>query len=176
MSRYRRSRIEGGTYFFSVNLADRQSDLLVTHIDRLRAIYGKVQKAHPFETLAICILPDHIHAIWVLPPEDNDFSLRWRLIKSLFSRGLSNATNRSVSKIKHRESGLWQRRFWEHQIRNEQDLLCHVDYTHFNPVKHGHVQRVMEWPYSSFHRYVRSGELPPDWAGGGHDATGHFGE
>jgi putative transposase len=152
MTSYRRAYFQGATYFFTVNLADRESDLLVTHIERLRAAYIKVETSHPFKTLAVCILPEHLHAIWQLPPGDEDFSLRWRLIKSLFSRGLPQAEHRSANKIKHRESGLWQRRFWEHLIRNEQDLQRQVDYIHYNPVKHGHVEHVIDWPCSSFHR------------------------
>jgi putative transposase len=176
MTTYRRAHIQGATYFFTVNLADRQSNLLVGHIERLRAAYVKVALAHPFKTLAVCVLPEHLHAIWQMPLEDADFSLRWRLIKTQFSRGLPKAKNRSASKIKHRESGLWQRRYWEHLIRNERDLQRHVDYVHFNPVKHGHVERVIDWPYSSFHRYVRMDQLPRDWAGGRDAGRSRFGE
>jgi len=166
MSRYRRSLVGGGTYFFTVTLADRRSSLLVEHIERLRAVYGRVQREHPFETVAICVLPDHLHAVWTLPTDDADFSLRWSLIKAGFSRGLSAALRRSESKVVKREKGIWQRRFWEHQIRDDLDLQRHVDYIHFNPVKHRHVARVAVWPYSSFHRYVEQGLCPPDWAGG----------
>ncbi len=111
MPNYRRASIKGGTFFFTVTLADRSSDLLVRHIDRLRRIYGKVQSVHPFETIAICVLPDHLHAIWRLPPEDADFSLRWNLIKSGFSRGLPGDASRTSSKVAKRERGLWQRRY-----------------------------------------------------------------
>ena len=112
MSRYRRALFEGGTFFFTVTLADRSSDLLVRHTDRLRRIYACVQQRRPFETVAICVLPDHIHAIWQLPPNDADFPLRWSLIKSGFSRGLAIDLPRAPSKIAKRERGLWQRRYW----------------------------------------------------------------
>src|SRR4029077_13888024 len=106
MSRYRRANIEGGTFFFTVTLADRSSDLLVRHIDHLRQAYQVAQKLYPFETLAICILPDHVHAVWTLPPDDSNFPLRWSLIKSKFSRALSVDTARSASKITRRERGI----------------------------------------------------------------------
>ena len=144
MSRYRRADIKGGTYFFTVVLADRPSDLLSRNIDLLRQIYASVQKAHPFETIAIRILPDHIHAIWSLPPQDADFSRRWNLIKGGFSRRLPSNQTRSPSKIAKREKGIWQRRYWEHVIRDDTDLARHIDYIHFNPVKHGLVARVRD--------------------------------
>jgi putative transposase len=169
MSRYRRSLVAGGTFFFTVTLAERHSSALVAHIDRLRQAYGRVQREHPFETMAICVLPDHLHAVWTLPADDADFSLRWSLIKAGFSRGLDVSTRRSASKVIKREKGIWQRRFWEHQIRDDLDLQRHVDYIHFNPVKHGHVVRVADWPHSSFHRDVERGIYPPDWAGNVND-------
>jgi putative transposase len=147
-------------------LAARRSSLLTEHIGRLREVYVRVQREHPFETVAICVLPDHLHAVWTLPTDDADFSLRWSLIKAGFSRGLAASIRRSASKVVKREKDIWQRRFWEHQIRDELDLQRHVDYIHFNPVKHGHVVQVADWPYSSFHRYVERGIYPPDWAGG----------
>jgi len=176
MSYYRRAYIKGGTYFFTVTLANRSSDLLVRHVDRLRRMYASVQRDRPFETIAICILPDHLHAIWRLPADDSDFSARWSLIKSGFSRGLPNDASRSASKTAKRERGLWQRRFWEHVIRDDTDLERHVNYIHFNPVKHGLVQRVSDWPYSSFPRYVSQGRLPADWAGDVGEVAGAFGE
>jgi len=176
MSRYRRLKNDGGTFFFTVTLADRSSDLLVKHIDRLRRVYRTVDEKHPFETIAICVLPDHIHAIWSLPDGDTNYSLRWSLIKSGFTRGLAAPAPRSASKIAKRERGIWQRRYWEHAIRDDSDLERHVDYIHFNPVKHGHVSRVCEWPHASFHRYVREGFLPADWGGDHLDTSGQFGE
>jgi len=176
MSRYRRAKIEGGTFFFSVTLADRSSDLLIREIGRLRRAYRTAQTVMSFETDAICILPDHLHAIWSLPPDDDDFGSRWMRIKSNFSRGLPTAETRSASKIAKREKGIWQRRYWEHAIRDEADFERHVDYIHYNPVKHGLVSRVADWPYSSFHRYVAQGILPADWGSDFVDAAGQFGE
>ncbi len=167
MSNYRRDRTAGGVYFFTVTLANRHSDLLFTEIERFRDAYRAVARSHPFETIAICVLPDHIHALWQLPPGDDNFSLRWRLIKHRFSHGLPRAPERSVSKIRRGEAGIWQRRFWEHRIRDASDLSRHVDYIHFNPVKHGLVEHVVDWPFSSFHRYVTTGSLPANWGGGG---------
>jgi len=176
MSRYRRAKIEGGAFFFTLALADRSSDLLIREIDRLRRAYKVVQERLPFETIAICVLPDHLHAVWLLPNGDADFSSRWSLFKSDFSRGLLAAKSRSASKIKRREKGIWQRRYWEHAIRNEADLERHVDYIHYNPVKHGLVSRVVDWPHSSFHRYMERGLLVADWGGDAMDIQGHFGE
>src|SRR5437588_2080777 len=137
MSRYRRPRIEGGIFFFTVALLDRSSELLLQHIERLRQVYRAVQSRLPFETNAVCILPDHLHAIWALPAGDSDFASRWSQIKSGFSRGLAPAQLRSKSQVQRRETGIWQRRFWEHAICNDADFEHHIDYIHFNPVKHG---------------------------------------
>lgn len=175
MSNYRRSLVPGGTYFFMVTLADRQSTLLTDAITDLRRPYAVAMQRMPFKTTAICILPDHLHAIWTLPKGDADYSRRWSLIKSRFSMALPSDGQRSASKSRRREKGIWQRRFWEHQIRDQADLERHVDYIHHNPVKHGLVARVQDWPYSSFHRYVRDGLLPEDWTGVDSHA-GRFGE
>ena len=174
MSRYRRSLIAGGSFFFTVALANRQSTQLVDEIDRLRRAYQQTMARRAFKTLAICILPDHIHALWALPQGDHDYAIRWQHIKRGFSAGLPAATERSASKIQKREKGLWQRRYWEHQIRDESDWVRHVNYIYFNPVKHGLVQRVSDWPFSSFHRDVQRGIFPATW--GGAEAGGGFGE
>jgi putative transposase len=147
----------------------------VDQIDRLRHVYGTVQRRYPFETIAICILPDHLHAVWSFPENDADFSSRWNLIKGGFSRGL-DARARSTSKILKREKGIWQRRYWEHAIRDDADFERHIDYVHFNPVKHRHVNRVRDWAYSSFHRYVEQGILAADWGGNLQEIAGNFGE
>lgn len=110
------------------------------------------------------ILPDHLHTIWTMPPDDADYALRWRLIKTRFSRGLPKTESRSDSRIAKGERGIWQRRYWEHQIRDEDDLQCHVDYIHINPVKHGYVERAADWPHSSIHRYIARGDFGSDWA------------
>ena len=164
MTNYRRSNIAGASYFFTVNLADRSSALLIEHIGLLRTAFEYTRTRHPFKTDAIVILPDHLHAIWTLPADDRDFALRWRLIKTVFSRGLAHDEQRSASREGKGERGIWQRRYWEHLIRDEEDFARHVDYIHINPVKHGWAKQVAEWPHSSFHRYVRAGILPVDWA------------
>jgi putative transposase len=175
MPEYRRAIFKGGIFFFTVVLAERRSNLLVEQVDRLRKVYRITKERRPFNTIAICILPDHIHAVWALPESDDDFATRWSLIKSGSSRGL-DAQSRSESKILKREKGIWQRRYWEHAIRDDADLARHVDYIHFNPVKHGYVTRVVDWPHSSFHRYVESGELVADWGGDMKEIRGTFGE
>ncbi len=175
MSRYRRLKIEGGAFFFTLALADRGGDLLVRHIERMRRAYAAVEERRPFETVAICILPDHIHALWQLPDGDAEYASRWSLIKSNFSRGLP-AARRSMSKIRKRERGIWQRRYWEHAIRDDADFERHIDYIHYNPVKHRLVTRVADWPFSSFHRYVAQDVLPGDWAGDASELSGRFGE
>jgi len=176
MSQYRRVKIKGGTFFFTVALMDRSSNLLVREVDLLRSVYATTQKNHPFTTIAICILPDHLHAIWTLPDSDTDYSTRWSVIKNAFSRRVPAAPSRSTSKIAKREKGIWQRRFWEHTIRDDEDLIRHIDYIHYNPAKHGLVSRICDWPHSSFHRFVERGELPRDWGGDICDAAGMFGE
>ena len=158
MPRYRRANIKGGTFFFTVTLADRSSNVLVQQVETLRRIYQEVQKARAFETVAICILPDHLHAIWRLPEGDDDFPCRWNLIKGGFSRGISASASRSASKITKREKGIWQRRYWEHAIRNDADLSRHVDYIHYNPVKHGWARCPHAWAFSSFSQWVKRGD------------------
>lgn len=163
--RYRRSNTPGGTYFFTVNLADRQSKLLAAHIDALRTAVRQVRTKHPFGIIAWVVLPDHLHAVWSLPPDDADFSTRWMLIKAGFSRQVTSEESVNSSRARKGERGIWQRRFWEHQIRDDNDLQRHVDYIHINPVKHGYVDRASAWPWSSLHRYIRHGLLSEDWAG-----------
>src|SRR5262249_23270965 len=123
--------------FFTVNLADRRHALLTDHIDLLRAAFRQVRARHPFAVEAALILPDHLHAIWTLPDGDADFATRWRLIKSGFSHGLPRTERISPSRAAKGERGIWQRRYWEHTLRNEDDFTRHPDYVHFNPVKHG---------------------------------------
>ncbi len=164
MPQYRRFYREGGTYFFTVALWRREkNDLLIRKIDELRAAVRGVQKKHPFIIHGWVVLPDHLHCIWELPDGDADFSKRWRLIKSSFSRSQAQIEGRSTTRIKRGERGIWQRRFWEHVIRDEKDFVAHLDYIHFNPVKHGLVESVADWPYSTFHRFVRDGYYPASW-------------
>ena len=176
MPQYLRAKIDGGTFFFTVTLADRSSNLLIQETDLFRNAYRSVQGHLPFATIAICILPEHLHAIWSLPEGDVDYPKRWNLTKGGFSRRLPASAIRSPSKIAKREKGIWQRRYWEHAIRDEADLVRHVDYIHFNPVKHGLVSQVCDWPHSSFHRFVERGDLPLDWGGDMRVLSGAFGE
>ena len=164
MVHYRRNRLPGGTFFFTVVLRDRAATLLVDHVEPLRAAFRHARRQRPFAIDAMVVLPDHLHAIWTLPPGDADYAGRWRAIKSRFTRTLAGL-GIALPKNARGEYALWQPRFWEHTIRNETDLARHVDYIHYNPVKHGHVTAVPDWPYSSFHRYVRAGLYPPDWSG-----------
>lgn len=175
MVRYRRNFVPGGTYFFTVTLADRTSSALVHHIDVLRMAFRVVRQERPFKIDAIVILPEHLHAIWTLPSDDSDFSDRWKRIKGYFTHQLV-ASGAPVKRHRNGEYALWQRRFWEHTIRNDADFERHVDYVHLNPVKHGLVSRVCDWPHSSFHAYVRGGLLPVDWAGDAAEPVMNFGE
>jgi len=173
---YRRYFIPGGTYFFTATLADRSRSLLTDNISALRVAFRRVRAEMPFVVDAIVVLPDHLHTIWVLPPGDADFSTRWKKIKAVFSRELPRVERRSQSRTRKGERGIWQRRFWEHALRDEADWQRHMDYIHFNPVKHGHVRRVADWPYSSFHRYVQLGAYPRDWGDVHKDDAGAYGE
>jgi len=174
MVRYRRNFVPGGTFFFTVTLADRRSRSLVEHIGALRTAFRITRRAHPFIIDAIVILPDHLHTIMTLPDGDADFSGRWRRIKSLFSRHV--AAGGGIESNPRGEYALWQRRFWEHTVRDDDDFSRHFDYIHFNPVRHGLVARVCDWPYSSFHLYVRHGWLPEDWGGDVNEGRKGFGE
>ncbi|MFQ5562552.1 MAG: transposase [Parvularculaceae bacterium] len=167
MPNYRRLFVPGGTYFFTVNLLDRSSDLPTRHIGLLRNAYRYVVARRPFETIAIVILPDHLHCAWRLPPEDHDFPTRWRLFKERFTKGLPADAETRRGRRKG-ERGVWQRRFWEHAIRNDEDLSRHVDYIHFNPVKHRYVADPDDWPYSTWHEWKREfgrpvNTPPEDW-------------
>ena len=150
MANYRRNFLAGGSYFFTVNLADRRLGLLIEHISLLRVAFRSVRVRHPFTVEAAVILPDHLHAVWTLPDGDADFAVRWRLIKSAFSHGLPPEERISASRAGKGERGIWQRRYWEHTLRDQDDFTRHFDYIHFNPVKHGYAPRVQDWPYSSF--------------------------
>jgi putative transposase len=182
MSRYRRLHTPGATFFFTLATQARQ-DLLTTAPVRnaLRQAIVEVRSQAAFEIHAWVLLPDHLHCIWELPPGDADYGVRWSIIKRRVTQACASALDdagaSSASRIKRRDGALWQRRFWEHQIRDEDDFARHVDYIHFNPVKHGCVQRVSDWPYSTFHRYVKAGIYAPDWGGAQQsDIPGDFGE
>lgn len=164
MSNYRRDFTCGGTYFFTVVLENRESGLLIKHIDDFRAAFAETLQFCPFETNAICILPDHFHLMMTLPENDDDYSRRLKSIKYNFSKRLAEKyKNPNSSKQAKRESGIWQRRFWEHLIRDDDDYAKHMDYIYYNPVKHGYVLSVKDWVFSSFHRDVEKGIYPIDW-------------
>ncbi|SDI01401.1 putative transposase [Pseudomonas benzenivorans] len=165
MSAYRRARVPGATYFFTVNLRDRHSDLLVREIDLLRASVRATKARHPFHIDAWVVLPEHMHCLWTLPAEDADFALRWKVIKFAFARRLPKGEALTGTQRARGERGIWQRRYWEHLIRDDLDYQRHFDYIHLNPRKHGHVEHLADWPYSSFHRAVRTGIYSPDWWG-----------
>jgi putative transposase len=173
--RYRRANVKGGTYFFTVNLAERHLGLLVDHVDVLRTAVARVKRQHPFHIDAFVVLPDHLHAIWTLPEGDADFATRWMLIKAGFSRHIPPNERRNPSRLAKGERGIWQRRYWEHLVRDERDYEQHVDYVHFNPVKHGYACRAADWPHSSIHRYIAAGMVNRDW-GGGTGGEGEYGE
>jgi len=172
---YRRHYIEGGTFFFTVTLADRRSDLLVRHVDLLRAVLAEVKTARPFAIDAMVVMPDHLHAIWTLPPDDHDYSGRWRAIKSGFVRALGK-NGLAPARNARGEANVWQRRFWEHTIRDEHDLNKHIDYIHYNPVKHGHTTHPADWPHSSIHRFIEQGFVPADWGASVTFDEDNFGE
>ncbi len=164
MRTYVRARFPGGMYFFTVNLAERRGNaLLIEQIAWLRAAFAHTAEERPFAMPAIVVLPDHLHCLWRLPPGDFDFPTRWRLIKSRFSRAVPDIERRSRSRLTKRERGIWQRRYWEHLIRDDEDYRRHVDYIHYNPVKHGYVTKPGLWPYSSFARWMARGDYPQDW-------------
>jgi putative transposase len=140
MTSYRRNFIPGATFFFTVNLAERKGSLLTDHIALLREAFREIRRRHPFTINAIAVLPDHLHTVWTMPAGDADFATRWRLIKSAFSRQLAHGERISPSRLAQGERGIWQRRYWEHTIRNETDFARHIDYIHINPVKHGWVK------------------------------------
>ena len=163
---YKRAKTPGATYFFTVVTYKRQRLFQYPEmVNLLRQSFRIVKQRHPFTFDAMVVLPDHLHCIWTLPPEDADFSMRWRSIKTAFSRRCPDSYKqpRSTSRVHKGEQAIWQRRFWEHQIQDEQDFVQHVDYIHYNPVRHGLVAAPKDWVYSSFHRYVRDGSYPINW-------------
>ena len=190
MPNYRRARAPGGTFFFTV-VAWRRRPILCHPAMRatLRDAIITFRNRHPFTIDAWVLLPDHLHCVWTLPEGDADFSMRWSKIKryvtqhvSRYGNGAHGAPNGSdcvgctpctvdgatddhVTRKRRREGHIWQRRFWEHQVRDQSDMVRCLDYLHWNPVKHGHVRAVVDWPYSSFHRYVRQGHYPEGWGG-----------
>jgi putative transposase len=163
MPNYRRNRVPGGTYFFTVNLLERRLNLLTMYIDLLRDSVRRVRAKRPFHIDAWIVMPEHLHCIWTLPDGDTDYSSRWREIKKAFVKSLPATENLSSTRQAKGERGIWQRRFWEHTIRDERDYAAHMDYVHYNPVKHGLASHVSAWPHSSFHRLVARGIYSEDW-------------
>ena len=177
MPNYRRAWVSGGTFFFTL-VTYRRQPLFARALARrlLGRILRQSSARRPVQTDAIVLLPDHLHAIWSLPPEDSDYSKRWAWIKREFTRlwlaggGTEGAPSRG--KQQERRRGVWQPRFWEHTIEDERDFERHFDYIHYNPVKHGLVSRVRDWPWSTFHRWVRAGVYPVEWGSGKKFVTG----
>ncbi|SDH85648.1 putative transposase [Pseudomonas flavescens] len=166
MPGYRRAFRSGATWFFTVALLRRgDNDLLLRHIDELRHAIRRVHRLHPFGIDAWVVLPEHMHCVWTLPPGDHARPLRWRLIKRFFCSALPADTYRAMLRLPRAQRGVWQRCYCEHRIRNEEEFRWHVDYVHNNPLRHGLVRQVRDWPHSTFHRDVRNGLYSPDWAG-----------
>ena len=168
MPNYRRNYVPGGTYFFTL-VTEGRRPILTSDTARacLTEAFKTVMADRPFELTAIVLLPDHLHTIWTLPEGDADYSLRWAQAKEAFTRSFLIRGGRegaqSTSRQHKRERAVWQRRFWEHTCRDEDDLKRHLDYLHWNPVKHGYVTRVRDWQWSSFHRLVADGEYDLRW-------------
>lgn len=176
MSDYRRAQDAGACYFFTLVTHQRQPLLTQPRLrEALRLAIVQVRQRYPFNICGWVLLPDHLHCLWQLPEEDADYGLRWSMIKRLTSQAFVCDGGISLSRRLRRESGLWQRRFWEHRIRDEADYRRHMDYLHWNPMRHGLVERVGDWPWSSYHRLVREGVYPADW-GGAADDMDAFGE
>ncbi|WAJ69158.1 REP-associated tyrosine transposase [Catenovulum adriaticum] len=163
--RYRRVYVAGGSYFFTVNLQDKKSQLLVEQVDLLRESVRWVKQRKPFRIDAWVVLPNHLHAVWTLPKNDTDYSGRWREIKKRFRHNLAKAQVLPGANAQLINRPIWQKRFWEHTIRNQADFNHHIDYVHINPLKHGLVKQVKDWPYSSFHRAVLLGDYLVNWCG-----------
>ncbi|MBE0444093.1 REP-associated tyrosine transposase [Psychrobacter sp. FME5] len=179
MPRYIRSYTKGATYFFTLVSYNRRR--ILCEDDFLQAFkksIKQVQQQYSFEIIAWVQLPDHLHCIWRLPENDADYSMRWSQIKRLTTQACPQyhlpINELSPSKVKRHERGIWQRRFYEHEIKNEADFIRHIDYLHYNPVKHGLVKKVVDWPYSSFHRYVRQGDYLADWGDDGLEFSSSF--
>jgi putative transposase len=170
MSEYRRSKTKGGTYFFTV-ITYRKQKFLCDDMVRtaLRNGIRKTQSNYPLTIDAWVLMPDHLHCIWTLPPDDANYGIRWSMIKQYVTKTCGTVLNcedlMTQSKKKRKESTIWQRRFWEHQIRDDKDYKSHMDYIHYNPVKHKLTACVNDWPYSTFHRFVKQGIYTKTWGG-----------
>ena len=167
MRSYIRDKSKGRTYFLTINLADRKSQLFTTHINEFRQAYRITKQNHNFQLHALVLLPDHIHMLITLAEDSNNYSIIVSSIKTHFSRQIKKSDSEIInhSRSKKRERGIWQRRFWEHRIRDELDYQSHMDYIHYNAVKHGYVTRPIDWPYSTFKKCVEKGFYSSDWGG-----------
>lgn len=163
MRNYIRDKTKGGCYFLTFNLLDRKSSLLLTHIDKFRDAYAKTLQHHQFKLDAMVVLPDHVHIMITLPPNSDNYAVIVASLKSQFSRQINKTEIITSSRHAKRERGIWQRRFWEHRIRDEIDYQNHMDYIHYNPVKHGYVINPQDWQYSTLHKLIKKGVYPPDW-------------
>jgi putative transposase len=167
--RYRRAFVEGGSFFFTL-VTEKRRPIFASDeaVDVLRNAFRSVREKSPFILDAIVVLPDHLHCIWTMPPEDADFSTRWRLIKTWFTKHCDPGLRAKPSGVqsKRQEQALWQHRYWEHMLRDENDFERHVEYIHYNPVKHGYAVSPMEWQHSSFHRFVEMGIYDASWGQG----------
>jgi putative transposase len=162
MPNYRRNRIPGGTYFFTVNLRDRRSGLLVAQIEALREAVRAVRRQSPFDIDAWVVLPDHMHCLWTLPESDSEFPDRWRRIKAAFSKSLPDTKQALRPRLRKGELGIWQRGYWEHTVRDDRDYAAHMDYIHFNPVKHGRSPKTRAIGLSpAFAGAYQPGSIPP---------------
>ncbi len=170
MSDYRRYFVPRGSYFFTIVTYDRRP-ILTNDLGRLHLhnAFIKIKRKLPFHQLACCLLPEHLHAIWIMPPNDANYAMRWKQIKEEFTRGWLAAGGREApvtqSQLKRGERGVWQPRFWEHTLEDEDDLEAHFDYIHWNPRKHHLVSRIQDWPWSTFHKHVRLGHYDANWGG-----------
>ena len=167
---YRRANITGGSYFFTL-VTEGRRELFIdeANVETLRQAFRHVMVKRPFVMDAAVILPDHLHCIWTLPEDDADYSTRWRLIKTWFTKHCDDKCKiePNASRLKKREQAIWQHRYWEHLLRDDQDFENHLHYIHYNPVKHRYVTNPSGWRYSSIHRYCRQGAIPDDWGNGG---------
>lgn len=173
-------RVRTGSVFFFTLVSYQRRPILChpTIRNALRRAIEDVRQTRPFAIDGWVLMPDHLHCIWTLPEGDTDYSMRWSIIKrsvSRFARDVAlDSAMRNPSAQKRRESTIWQRRFWDHVIRDDRDFERHLDYIHFNPVRHGYVTRAVDWPHSTMHRYVKAGVYPRDWGGGPEPEWGDF--
>lgn len=172
---YRRAFVPGASYFFTLVTEQRRPWLAdPDNVELLRGAFREVRATRPFVVAAMVIMPDHLHCIWTLPPGDADFATRWRLIKTWFTKHCNPQLRPAPdpARAAKQQQAVWQHRYWEHLLRDENDFIRHVDYIHYNPVKHGVVAKALDWPYSSFRRYVAAGLYPADWGCGEMDFSG----